>query len=153
MDEQTLLERLIAGRVNAVLDEVLTILETDDGKSFEEKKKKIDQLLSAKIEKPEASRDKGSVPNVADTFWQQGEITVAEGLILRRVKETDREHYLALEQHYFVAKSMLEDETFRDKVWRNHIDDTSALFEMKKGAAFSVRQDQQNDAQVFVILF
>ena len=31
--------------------------------------------------------------------------------------------------------------------------DTSALFEMKKGAAFSVRQDQQNDAQVFVILF
>ena len=27
---------------------------------------------------------------------------------------------------------------------------TSALFEMKKGAAFSVRQDQQNDAQVFV---
>ena len=33
MDEQTLLERLIAGRVNAVLDEVLTILETDDGKS------------------------------------------------------------------------------------------------------------------------
>lgn len=30
---------------------------------------------------------------------------------------------------------------------------TSALFEMKKGAAFSVRQDQQNDAQVYVILF
>ena len=30
---------------------------------------------------------------------------------------------------------------------------TSALFEMKKGAAFSVRQDQQNDAQLFVILF
>ena len=27
---------------------------------------------------------------------------------------------------------------------------TSALFEMKKGAAFSVRQDQQNDAQFFV---
>ena len=27
MDEQTLLERLIAGRVNAVLDEVLTILD------------------------------------------------------------------------------------------------------------------------------
>ena len=41
MDEQTLLERLIAGRVNAVLDEVLTILETDDGKSFEEKRKKL----------------------------------------------------------------------------------------------------------------
>ena len=32
-------------------------------------------------------------------------------------------------------------------------DATSALFEMKKGAAFSVRQDQQNDAQIFVILF
>jgi len=30
---------------------------------------------------------------------------------------------------------------------------TSAIFEMKKGAAFSVRQDQQNDAQIFVILF
>lgn len=30
---------------------------------------------------------------------------------------------------------------------------TSALFEMKKGAAFSVRQDQQKDAQIFVILF
>ena len=30
---------------------------------------------------------------------------------------------------------------------------TSALFEMKKGAAFSIRQDQQNDAQIFVILF
>jgi len=29
--------------------------------------------------------------------------------------------------------------------------DTSALFEMKKGAASSVRQDQQNDAQIFVI--
>ena len=31
--------------------------------------------------------------------------------------------------------------------------ETSALFEMKKGAAFPVRQDQQNDAQIFVILF
>jgi len=31
--------------------------------------------------------------------------------------------------------------------------DTSALFEMKKGAAFSVRQDQQNDAQIFVSFF
>ena len=30
---------------------------------------------------------------------------------------------------------------------------TSALFEMKKGTAFSVRQDQQNDAQVFVSFF
>ena len=30
---------------------------------------------------------------------------------------------------------------------------TSALFEMKKGAAFLVRQDQQNDAQVFVSFF
>ena len=30
---------------------------------------------------------------------------------------------------------------------------TSALFEMKKGTAFLVRQDQQNDAQIFVILF
>ena len=30
---------------------------------------------------------------------------------------------------------------------------TSALFEMKKGAAFSVRQDQQNDAQFFVSFF
>ena len=29
----------------------------------------------------------------------------------------------------------------------------SALFEMKKGAAFSVRQDQQNDAQIFVSFF
>lgn len=38
MDEQTLLERLSKGRVNAVLDEVLTILEADDGKSFEEQK-------------------------------------------------------------------------------------------------------------------
>ena len=30
---------------------------------------------------------------------------------------------------------------------------TSALFEMKKGTAFLVRQDQRNDAQIFVILF
>ena len=30
---------------------------------------------------------------------------------------------------------------------------TSALFEMKKGAVFSVRQDQQNDAQIFVSFF
>ena len=30
---------------------------------------------------------------------------------------------------------------------------TSALFEMKKGAAPLVWQDQQNDAQIFVILF
>lgn len=30
---------------------------------------------------------------------------------------------------------------------------TSALFEMKKGTAFLVRQDQQNDAQIFVTLF
>ena len=30
---------------------------------------------------------------------------------------------------------------------------TSALFEMKKGTAFLVRQDQQNNAQIFVIFF
>lgn len=157
MDEQTLLERLIAGRVNAVLDEVLTILETDDGKSFEEKKEKIDQLLSAKIEKPEASRDKGSVPNVTDTFWQQGEITVAEGLILRRVKETDREHYLALEQYYFVAKSMLEDETFRDKVWRNHIDDKTLLLVVEQNSEYigycGIKDTTQEHWEIMIELF
>ena len=30
---------------------------------------------------------------------------------------------------------------------------TSALFEMEKSAAFSVRQDQQNDTQIFVNFF
>lgn len=30
---------------------------------------------------------------------------------------------------------------------------TSALFETKKGAAFLIRQDQQNDAQIFVSFF
>ena len=30
---------------------------------------------------------------------------------------------------------------------------TSAHFEMNKGTAFLVRQDQQNDAQISVILF
>ena len=30
---------------------------------------------------------------------------------------------------------------------------TSALFETKEGAAFSVRQDQQNDAQILVSFF
>lgn len=30
---------------------------------------------------------------------------------------------------------------------------TSALFEMKKGTAFLVRQDQQNNAQIFVSFF
>lgn len=40
MDEQTILDRSIKGSVNAALDEVLTILEADDGKSFEKKRKK-----------------------------------------------------------------------------------------------------------------
>lgn len=45
------------------------------------------------MEKPEDPRDKGSVPNVTGTFWRQGEIPVAEGLILRSAKETDQAHY------------------------------------------------------------
>lgn len=157
MDEQTLLERLITGRVNAALDEVLAILEADDGKSFEEKKEEIAQLLSAKIEKQEDSRDKDSAPNVMDTFWQQGEITVTEGLILRRVQPTDREHYLALEQHYFVAKSMLEDETFRDKVWSNHIDDKTLLLAAEQNGEYigycGIKDTTQEHWEIMIELF
>lgn len=157
MDEQTILDRLIKGSINEALDKVLAILEADDGKSFEEQKKEIAQLLSAKMEKPEDSCDKDSVSDVTDTFWQQGEITVAEGLILRRVKETDREHYLALEQHYFVAKSMLEEETSRDKVWNNHISDKTLLLVAEQDGAYigycGIKDTTQEPWEIMIELF
>lgn len=157
MEKQTVAESLIKESVNAVLEEVLAILDADDGKAFDEKKTEVVQYLRARIESPEDSHVQNSVLNVTDTFWQKGEIAVAERLILRRVEQADREHYLALQQHYFVAKSMLGDEAFCDKVWKKHIDEKVLLLVAEQNGEYigycGIKDTTQELWEIMIELF
>lgn len=110
-----------------ILRDVLGVLTSDDGKSFEEKKKSaVAYLLKCANESPTDAQEKiiGEERHAADInrkFWGTDYvISAGNGITMRQVLESDREGYLEIQKEYLVTKHMLKEPIYCDSLWEEH---------------------------------
>lgn len=130
MDREPIKEQAIKISLDATIQEVLDILEADDGSSFEDKKAAAVAILSKEREPIVA--DALVDIAIADTmglkyktaFWHDGPIKSPDKrIVLRNVEEVDRDGFFALQQEYCLMKEMLKEEAYRTLVWNDHTSD------------------------------
>lgn len=112
----------------AILRDVLELLEANDGKPFEEKKKEITDYLRncAKDSHADALADIAGEEQrcqiLNQKFWGAGHvISAGNGITMRRVQESDREGYLEIKRAYLVTKHMLKEPAYCNMLWEEHI--------------------------------
>ena len=143
MDRERVKDYAIKSSLESTVQEVLDLLEADDGKPFEEKKAAAVNLLRKSKEAPlaEALVDFAVADTVGKTtkekFWDAGTISCLNGgLILRKVEEADRDGYIGLQKAYNLMKSMLKEETYCDMVWREHQEPKALMFSIIKDGQY-----------------
>ena len=129
--------------LDATLQKVLDILEKEDGKPFEEKKKIAIQLLKKHDDSPLAETlfnhaladQEGK--RISSAFWKSDEIiSTSSNVILRKVNESDKEEFLNLQREYAVIKSMLSKSAYCDMVWNEHRDDKALYFSIMRAGKY-----------------
>lgn len=125
------------------LQQVLDILEADDGKSFEEKKEEAIQLLRTTAEmsktenKIEYPDNENKSADIKSSFWSAGNITSsADDIILRPVNYSDRSDYFEIQKSYSMFKSMLNDETYCDTLWKEYTTEKSLMCTIVKNGIY-----------------
>lgn len=141
MGNETVRKRSFKKSLDTILQNVLDLLEADDGKTFEEKKELAIQMLTEKEDALLASKlvdmafAEKSAAQIRESFWNFGEeIPASNEIILRKVRESDREGFLALQKIYSSTPSMLAQEAYQNMVWSEHTEQKSLML--------SIEQDQ-----------
>ena len=143
MENKTVRKRAMQKSLDAILQEVLDVLEADDGRSFEEKKAlaidmlrcKEDSLLANKLVDMAIAETDAS--QLKDTFWSASDEIYAEnGILLRKVKEADREKFLDLQRIYSATKTMLQQEAYCNMVWNEHTQSKSLMLSIEKNGSY-----------------
>ena len=112
MDKSISAKHTMKINMEILAQEVLDILEADDGKSFEEKREAAVRHLKEAAESPLAE----TLIDIAEAdvegtkikkdFWSFGKIECADyGIVLREIEDCDRECYLGLQRKYSLTKS------------------------------------------------
>ena len=134
MGEKLLLNKAAKIAVEDIVQKVMDIFEAEDGRVFEEKKKEVieylknqeDTLLAERVLSAAINDEKGRCWK--EKFWQAGETLQSNGhVILRKVKETDREMFLELQRETSMMRSMLKEEGYRLMLWDEHIQDKALM--------------------------
>ena len=112
---------------DTVLRDVLELLEANDGKPFEEKKKEITDYLRNCTEGSHANAladiagEEQHCQILNQKFWEAGNVISAGNRItMRRVQESDREGYLEIQRAYLVTKHMMKEPTYCNMLWEEH---------------------------------
>lgn len=139
MERKSVEEKMIQKNLDNTLRDVLEILESDDGKSFEEKR---DAAITRLRENPASALSEVLIETaiaekegnkIRKAFWSAGDmILVGSGIILREVIPPDRDGFLRIQQSYAVMRSMLREESFCDMIWHEHNEMKSLMFSVIK---------------------
>lgn len=143
MGNRSVAENSAKGSLNATLQEVLDLLEAEDGKSFEEKieeaikrlrKAEDSSLADTLVDLALAEKDAARIKTM---FWASGNIFSSdETVTLRQVAASDRGDFLDIQREYSVMKSMLKEEVYCDMVWKEHTEDKSLMCSILKDGAY-----------------
>lgn len=139
MEKKTTLENNLIYSLDQTLLDVIEILETDDGQTYEEKRDTVIEKLKQSGDSPLAERllDRAIAEKqgarIKAEFWEKGNlIPAADGIVLRAVASCDKELYLILQEHYCLMKSMMEEESFREMLWKEHNEDKALMMTITK---------------------
>lgn len=127
MKKTTVKSRSMQKCLEPILQNALDLLEADDGKSFEEKKAAVIQLLTGKgnsvlVRKlPDITGAEKGAAQIQEAFWSFGEvIELPDETALRKVNNVDREGFLALQRCYSFTPALLEEESYQHLLWSTH---------------------------------
>lgn len=144
MKNKSVSKRVMQKRLDDVLQNVVDIFEAEDGRSFEEKKK---LALSSLTDQQDALLGKclvdmathqNTAQQLRESFWAFGEeIALPDDLLLRNVRESDKENFLSLQNVYSLMRSMLCHEAYRDMIWSEHWEQKSLMLSIEKGGSYA----------------
>ena len=143
MGSNTVKNRSMQKSLESILQNALDLLEEDDGKSFEEKKAAVIRMLTDKEDAllvnklmDIASTEK-SASQIRETFWGFGEtIELPTEIVLRKVRDVDREGFLALQRYYSPTPAMLAQEAYQNMLWSEHTEQKSLMLSIYKHGVY-----------------
>lgn len=143
MDKESFTKYAIEESSDQVMQEVLEILDADDGRSFEEKKEALLMHLQerrdaelAEVLANCAIADKTG-QQVKAEFWSFGIVVCPDASIsLRDVYEGDREVFLSIQQENSPLKEMMKEQVCCDMAWKEHLGDKSLMLSIEKDGTY-----------------
>lgn len=154
MNDQTVTQNIAKESLNKTLEEVLELLEADDGKTFEEKREEAVRRLRAEtaprladtlVDLAVAESEGGKIK---DLFWSYGNISFDKGkMLLRKPVESDREGYIDIQKVYSPMRGMLKEQAFRDMIWKELNEDKSIMFSIERDGEYVGYCGIKNTAQ------
>ncbi len=121
----------------AMMDEVLRMIDSSESETIrpEEIVAHMKQFMAdppaEKVEK--AASDDAAGLEIKKRFWNFGNISCKnEEILLRDVLDSDKDGYLHLQQAYSSLRSLLQDERYCEKIWRDHTDHTALILSIVK---------------------
>lgn len=143
MDKETFAEYAVKSTLESTLQGALDILDCEDGKSFEEKRDAVIELLQ-KHRDPVlvdaltdlAIADKTG-QQLQDRFWSYGDVPChSSEIVLRKVCDADRVGYMEMQREYSIMKHMLKEESYCELVWREQLDPKALILTITKGDSY-----------------
>ena len=139
MEKKTVLKNNLEKSLDKTLLDIIEILESNDGKTYEEKRDSAIEKLKTLDHSPLAERllDRAIAEKqgaaIKTKFWEKGNLIPSDaGIVLRTVTPFDQEPYLVLQRHYCLMKSMMEEESFREMLWKEHNEDKALMMTITK---------------------
>lgn len=121
-------------QIKNVAQEVLDMLEADDGKSFEVKKadiiKVLDDKLAAYEKKKEEKRNRYRAMRKErrGSFWDYGKTIYSDAnIIIRKIAAEDKDGFIKVQRENTVMPTMFEKESFVGYLWEEHLVSTALM--------------------------
>lgn len=129
MKNQSLAANAMKISIEDSIHKVMNIIEKEDGRTFEEKKKEAINFLKDKENTLLAERLIDIATNdemgkkIYKKFWAMGECIITENeIILRKVQDSDKHIFIELQKENNIVKSMMKEEAYRNMLWNEHIE-------------------------------
>lgn len=141
MENNTVTDNVKRAMAKAMMDDVLRMIDSNEGKTISPEeivayiKQFMDDPPAEKVEK--AVNDDAAGQKLKNQFWSFGTISCQNGdLLLRDVLDSDKDGYLRLQQEYSSLRSLLYDERYCEKIWRDHTDHISLILTITKDGEY-----------------
>ena len=135
MKNQSLAANAMKISIEDSIHKVMNIIEKEDGRTFEEKKKEAINFLKDKENTLLAERliDIATYDEIGKKiykkFWAMGECIITENeIILRKVQDSDKHIFIELQKENNIVKSMMKEEAYRNMLWNEHIEYKALMF-------------------------
>ena len=135
MKNQSLAANAMKISIEDSIHKVMDIIEKEDGRTFEEKKKEAINFLKDKENTLLAERLIDIATNdemgkkIYKKFWAMGECIITENeIILRKVQDSDKDIFIELQKENNIVKSMMKEEAYRNMLWNEHIEYKALMF-------------------------